>query len=165
MLFPIDIFEPISHDEAAQILKRFCNSHFCLDRKKYEHARMSIPADPQRDDDLRLAAYIEQCRAREFDYERSRAAACESAQLRDLINRVGLLLGRAGDHMDNLPEIARRALIEARIEGMREGAEIVKNDATISYRYAEPSYYADFARADDALDSRIKVLRAEASKP
>lgn len=48
---------PISSEEAREILERFCASHF---EKKSEHARMSIPADPMRDDDLRMAAFIDQ---------------------------------------------------------------------------------------------------------
>lgn len=53
---------PVSHDEARAILSRFVNSHF---KNPGEHARVSIPADPRRDDDLRMAAYIAQCRARD----------------------------------------------------------------------------------------------------
>ena len=54
----------VSHDEARAILSRFVNSHF---KNPGEHARASIPADPKRDDDLRLAAYIAQRRDRERD--------------------------------------------------------------------------------------------------
>lgn len=53
---------PVSHDEARAILSRFVNSHF---KNPGEHARVSIPADPRRDDDLRMAAYIAQCRTRD----------------------------------------------------------------------------------------------------
>lgn len=50
---------PVSHDEARAILTRFANSHF---KNPGERARISIPADPKRDDDIRMAAYIVQCR-------------------------------------------------------------------------------------------------------
>jgi DNA repair exonuclease SbcCD ATPase subunit len=48
---------PVTDEEARQILIRFNASHF---NNLGEHARYSIPADPRRDDDLRLAAYIDQ---------------------------------------------------------------------------------------------------------
>lgn len=48
----------ISHDEAQEALSRFEASHFHKTDK--EHARISIPADPDRDDDLILGAYIRQ---------------------------------------------------------------------------------------------------------
>lgn len=56
---------PISHDEAREAMQRLVNSHFNNPRDKYEHARMSIPANPDRDDDLVLSAYIEQQRAKD----------------------------------------------------------------------------------------------------
>lgn len=51
---------PISHDEAREALQRFVHSHF---RDGREVARIGIPARPDYDDDLVLAAYIEQQRA------------------------------------------------------------------------------------------------------
>lgn len=48
----------VTHDEAKQILVRFCNSHFRNQHEGHERARVSIPADPRRDDDIRLSAYI-----------------------------------------------------------------------------------------------------------
>lgn len=48
----------VGHDEAEAILHRFCNSHF----GSGERARVSVPADPLRDDDVRLLAYIAQQR-------------------------------------------------------------------------------------------------------
>ena len=56
---------PISHDEAREAMQRFVNSHFNNPRDTQEHARMSIPANPERDDDLVLSAYIEQQRAKD----------------------------------------------------------------------------------------------------
>lgn len=46
----------VMHDEARAILRRFNASHWRNDGK--ERARYSIPADPLRDDDIRLGAYI-----------------------------------------------------------------------------------------------------------
>lgn len=53
---------PIGHDEAREAMQRLVNSHFNNDREKHEHGRMSIPANPDRDDDLVLSAYIKQQR-------------------------------------------------------------------------------------------------------
>jgi hypothetical protein len=50
---------PITDEEAQKILSRFNASHW---NNETEHARYSIPADPRRDDDIRLGAYIEQTR-------------------------------------------------------------------------------------------------------
>ena len=62
---PDDIDErcgPVEPAEAFAILSRFCHSHF--DGRKgdtgREKARISIPADPTRDDDLRMHAFIAQ---------------------------------------------------------------------------------------------------------
>lgn len=49
--------EIISHDEAEVIALRFINQHF---DNAGERPRASIPANPKRDDDLRLMAYIRQ---------------------------------------------------------------------------------------------------------
>lgn len=60
----------VSHDEADAILRRFNASHW---RNPEEHARYSIPADPRRDDDIRLAAYIAAARETEAALTRLRA--------------------------------------------------------------------------------------------
>jgi hypothetical protein len=44
--------------EAREILARFNASHFRTPDR--EHARYRIPADPAHDDDIRLAAFIDQ---------------------------------------------------------------------------------------------------------
>lgn len=64
----------VSHDEARAILSRFVNSHF---KNPGEHARASIPADPKRDDDLRLAAYIAQRRVADAELTNLRARVAE----------------------------------------------------------------------------------------
>jgi hypothetical protein len=49
----------ISHDEALEAAHRLINSHF----GNPNSARCSIPANPDRDDDLVLCAYIRQRKA------------------------------------------------------------------------------------------------------
>jgi hypothetical protein len=51
---------PIGHDEARAAAYRLVNSHF----NNPDHARVSIPARPDYDDDLVLMAYIKQQEAR-----------------------------------------------------------------------------------------------------
>lgn len=48
---------PVSVAEARQILSRFNASHW---NNPGEHARYTIPADPKRDDDIRMLAFIVQ---------------------------------------------------------------------------------------------------------
>jgi hypothetical protein len=50
----------VTHQEAREILNRFIFSHYHR-KGAGERARFTIPADPKRDDDLRLLAYIERC--------------------------------------------------------------------------------------------------------
>lgn len=45
---------PVTHAEAKEIAQRLINSHF----RQEPHARVSIPARPDHDDDLRLVQYI-----------------------------------------------------------------------------------------------------------
>lgn len=56
-----DAFETkreISHAEAREIAHRFINSHF--HPRRGDGARMTIPADTERDDDLLILSYIAQ---------------------------------------------------------------------------------------------------------
>lgn len=61
----------VTPEEARKILSRYNASHFRLKteevddlgERRYEHARYSIPANPKRDDDIRLAAFIRQSEA------------------------------------------------------------------------------------------------------
>lgn len=69
---------PVSHDEAQQILSRFNASHWR--QPGQEPARYSIPADPQRDDDLRLSAYIAQQRARDAEVAALRQIISDAAR-------------------------------------------------------------------------------------
>lgn len=92
----------ISHDEASEMLTRFIASHFNGRMgSSGEHARITIPADPRRDDDLRLSAYIEQQRASTASLERELAELRMVAKAKDrmharlaaLINRWTVLAG------------------------------------------------------------------------
>jgi hypothetical protein len=48
--------KPMTTEEAMEAVLRFINSHFLNTHR--ERARITIPADPQRDDDIRLMAHI-----------------------------------------------------------------------------------------------------------
>lgn len=52
---------PVSAEEARDALGRFNTSHW---NSKGEKARYSIPANPRRDDDIRLGAFIDQSEKR-----------------------------------------------------------------------------------------------------
>lgn len=54
---PIGSADSISHEEAEKIAFRFIHSHFNTEGEK---PTASIPANPRRDDDLRLLEYIRQ---------------------------------------------------------------------------------------------------------
>lgn len=56
----VDRTGPVSFDEAREILRRFNASHFWPKDTGSERARYSIPADPMRDDDIRLDSFISQ---------------------------------------------------------------------------------------------------------
>ena len=48
----------VSVEEARAMLRRFIHSHWYNKNPAYSRARFSIPADPLRDDDIRLGAFI-----------------------------------------------------------------------------------------------------------
>jgi len=52
----------VSCDEATEIARRYNASHFRKHADRGERARYSIPANPMRDDDLRLGAFIDRMR-------------------------------------------------------------------------------------------------------
>jgi hypothetical protein len=69
----------VSVAEAREILLRFCASHFDAHRQTdREKARMSIPANPLRDDDIRLGAFISRA-------EKAFAALAAADALRDCL--------------------------------------------------------------------------------
>jgi hypothetical protein len=55
----------VSPEEAIQIARRYNASHFRNNRDMGECARYTIPADPTRDDDLRLGVFIHQAKENE----------------------------------------------------------------------------------------------------
>lgn len=65
----------VTADEAQEILDRFINSHW-RNHGRYdpeaESARFSIPADPRRDDDIRMSAFIARARKLETVAEAAR---------------------------------------------------------------------------------------------
>lgn len=65
----------VTPKEAHEILVRFCHSHFHHDANSHDRARISIPADPRRDDDLRLSAFIERAALAFEDREKIRLEA------------------------------------------------------------------------------------------
>jgi hypothetical protein len=91
----------ITDEEAREILSRFIASHFGDPQR--EHARITIPADPRRDDDLRLAAYIEQTAAPTTPLQAIKAARdlCTAGQLpehqRDVLELLDQAIEILGD--------------------------------------------------------------------
>jgi hypothetical protein len=105
----------ISHDEAEQILSRFNASHW-RDRTTHERARYSIPADPKRDDDIRLGEYIKQSRARD----------AEHAEMLALLRRLGAWIHETAGE-DRVPDemiVAVEGLL-ARIDAKDAGRPTV----------------------------------------
>lgn len=56
----------IGHEEAREAVQRLINSHF----HQEPHARMSIPAKPDEDDDLVVIAYVRQRQQTSADLQR-----------------------------------------------------------------------------------------------
>lgn len=102
---------PVTADEAEEILKRFVDGHFCNDG---EHPRMSIPANPRRDDDLRLAAFIEQSAAAIETLEKAfieQAALTEVETLRAAVQLAVERLIHQDVGVDTITSDLREALI------------------------------------------------------
>ena len=78
---------PVTSQEAREIASRFINSHF---NNPGEKARISIPADPLRDDDIRLIAYIKQSAA---EIERLRSVVEQCKPFLDDAGNVRKVLG------------------------------------------------------------------------
>ena len=75
----------VTHAEARQIANRYNASHFAHHQDLGERARYSIPANPKRDDDIRLAAYITRCERIEADRDNLREAlAAVVSTMRDV---------------------------------------------------------------------------------
>ena len=80
--------EEITCEEAFAILLRFNASHFR--KTDSEHARYSIPANPQRDDDLRMHAFIKQSERLRAEVARL-SKELEEAQVRSRLELQGAL--------------------------------------------------------------------------
>src|SRR4051812_26093013 len=94
--------KPITCDEAREILHRFNNGHW---NNPGEKARYSIPANPERDDDLRLAAFIDRV-------ERLEARVDELERAASLVIRFHP--NAESSSLDTL----RRAMADCRAQGM-----------------------------------------------
>lgn len=81
-------------DEARESLSRFVASHF--DKSDKQHARFSIPVNPNRDDDMILSAFIAQAALDRAKVERVEAEACALESSLDADRRaVGRKIKRA----------------------------------------------------------------------
>lgn len=87
----------ISHDKAAESLQRLINSHF----NQGTSARVSIPAQPDYDDDLILSRYIEQQRAAKLTLTPEAIA-----RVREALDGIVLVCGRTGDAFTDFEEQA-----------------------------------------------------------
>lgn len=116
--------ERITHTEAYEIAKRYNRSHW---RSAGERARYSIPADPRRDDDLRLYAYIKQNEARDAELARvktqaARADAMEKACFQ-AVDDEPELPGEPGAEMRDL-----LSTVDGAINAMRAAVIVTKRN-------------------------------------
>lgn len=86
----------VTHDEAEEAVHRMIASHF--NKIDTEHMRASIPANPKRDDDLRVLAYIQQ--QRKASAKRANVAGLEAqnAVLREALEENHLTFQRLNLH-------------------------------------------------------------------
>jgi hypothetical protein len=122
----------VSHDEAREILSRFNASHW---KNGKECARYSIPARPEYDDDLRLAAYIAQ---NEFRATQLAAAELRAGRLRELVIWIGEHCDAEGDHLKTLAAI-QHVCLEAIAEESREATQSVATNGGTTVR-KRPTY-------------------------
>lgn len=86
--------------EAREILRRFCASHF--GRHDQEHARASIPADPRRDDDIRMAAFIDRVERLEAVLANAKTLLCEKYEF-EAAAEIAELLKTSSPNMPSEP--------------------------------------------------------------
>ncbi len=103
----------VTPDEARKALERFIASHFRNQVGLGELARFSIPADPNRDDDLILSRFIEQA-SRYRDALELIATDTDGLACSDLPHCQGI--GPHGHAEDCAIGIARAALYPAKDE-------------------------------------------------
>ncbi len=159
---------PISVEEAYEILQRFCHSHYDTPG---EHARASIPADPKRDDDLRMSAFISQHAALLARAEKAEAALVEAET-----RLVNMLEGRNADMyaakafrraseeelqgtIDTLR--ARLTAAEERERRVREAAEQCAEEAAVwgTTHDGDPADFAP-AAAYRSIEERLRAALA-----
>jgi hypothetical protein len=87
----LDQTGPVTHEEAKGIATRYNRSHW-YPKGEGERARYTIPADPRRDDDIRLEAYIAQQQARDD------AHAALQQRVAGLEEALGDMLGTLDAH-------------------------------------------------------------------
>ncbi|MBN8609661.1 MAG: hypothetical protein J0L92_03705 [Deltaproteobacteria bacterium] len=81
----------VSVEEAREVLARFVRSHFRHhDFGDKERARFSIPVNPQRDDDVRLGAFIARAELAFAEVERLRG---EAARWKEQAERLTFAVG------------------------------------------------------------------------
>lgn len=99
-----DALKPVTHMEAHEAAQRLINSHF----RQEPHARVSIPARPDYDDDLRIMRYIEEQEARAHPQADAPAPSLALAHeaLRLMIEELCSATGHAEDGSDADPTCA-----------------------------------------------------------
>lgn len=98
----------VTAQEAREIVDRFIASHW--NKRDQERARFTIPADPRRDDDIRMIAFIARAEALEAEAAQVRQAMADFA---DLIERVRCRVWQP-------PEVAHR--LRALLKDLKEMA-------------------------------------------
>lgn len=124
----------IPHDEACEATARLVNSHFKNDA---ERARVSIPANPGRDEDLLVMSYVRQQRRNEADLRAQIASLTERA----VVAERGLI--EAHDHITHadayqqtaMSNLDRALAAEARIATLTEALDYA-SEALNTYRGA-----------------------------
>lgn len=112
----------ISHDEVKEAVQRLVDGHFRNTGK--EHGRMSIPANPDRDDDLVLSAYIKQQSLRIAFTQPGPSAGEERQSEREAVIRV--IEGGSFLHDDAPPaKFAREVVAAIRRDAERRDRERV----------------------------------------
>jgi hypothetical protein len=154
---------PVSHDEAQEILLRFNASHW---DNGYEKARYSIPADPQRDDDIRLSAYIAQQRAKD---ERLHALERVDALFREHILAHGVEHDDSDCPEDDTCECANVAAINAALAATESRKEAphaapaktplssVGHDGAVHTQETEPGAVGEAAPGEGTAERRAPM--------
>jgi len=139
---------PVSHEEASKIAQRFIDAAFNNHGRERPH--FEIPANPKRDDDLRLSAYIEQ------QEETARLAAERGERIAGL--EAALAETAESTLLATIAERDRlRAFFAEHGEHLLAAAEFTSSGIETEM----PGHPA--ARADPPAHSRIPGMAAEGS--